>query len=251
MREAIRTRHYSLRTEKAYCDWVRRYVRFHGLRHPGQLGGEHVAAFLSFLANDRHVSASTQNQALAAVLFLYREVLQQDLPWLEGVVRAKRPRRLPVVLTRAEVDALLAQMEGVHALMARLMYGTGMRLMECLRLRVKDIDIARREVIVRQGKGRKDRITMFPTSLREAVPRHLIGVRRLFTLDRANDVPGVELPEAYAVKNPSAATEWAGSGSFPRTTCRSIPAAAFSGATTPTTRPSSARSSGHPGVPAS
>ncbi len=216
LREAIRLRHYSLRTERAYADWVRRYVRFHGMRHPNQLGQAHVTDFLSFLANERHVSASTQNQALAAILFLYREVLGHELPWLEGVVRAKRPRRLPTVLTRGEIDAVFLHMSGTHALMARLMYGTGLRLMECLRLRVKDVDMKRREVIVRQGKGARDRRTMFPVKLLADMTQHLRRVRIVFDADRARGAAGVELPDAYAVKNPAAATEWGWHWVFPQ-----------------------------------
>jgi integron integrase len=209
VRAHIRVRHYSLRTEKAYVDWIRRYVLFHGRRHPRDLSAEHVAAFLSSLANDRHVSASTQNQALAAVLFLYKEVLRVELPWMDGIARARRPKRLPVVLTQAEAHSLLARMSGTHALIAKLMYGTGMRLLECLQLRVKDVDLGRREVIVRQGKGAKDRITMFPSTLEAEMKHHLAGVRRIHQRDRARGEAGVELPDAYAVKNPGAAADWA------------------------------------------
>ena len=216
LREAIRVRHYSLRTERAYSDWVRRYIRYHGMRHPSQMGEAQVTAFLSSLANERHVSASTQNQALAAILFLYREVLRQEIPWLEGVVRARRPRRLPVVLTREEVDAVFEHMEGTHRLMARLMYGTGLRLMECLRLRVKDVDFGRREVIVRQGKGAKDRRTMFPAALVGDMRAHLRVVRLVFDADRARGIAGVELPDAYGVKNPGAAVEWGWHWVFPQ-----------------------------------
>ena len=148
VRHKIRFLHYSLRTERAYLDWIRRYVAFHGRKHPRHLGPEHVTAFLSSLAIDRNVSASTQNQALSALPFLYRNVLAVELPWLNEISRAKRPRRLPVVLTQQEVRALLEQMEGTHALMARVMYGTGLRLMECLRLRVKDVDLSRKEVVM-------------------------------------------------------------------------------------------------------
>jgi site-specific recombinase XerD len=175
VRDRIRFRHYSLRTEVTYIDWIRRYVLFHGKRHPRDLGAEHVTAFLSALATDRRVSASTQNQALSAVLFLYKEVLAIELPWLGEIARAKRPRRLPVVLTQAESHALLGGMKGTHALMARLMYGSGIRLMECLQLRVKDVELVRHELIVRQGKGAKDRITMFPRSLVDSMRTHLNG----------------------------------------------------------------------------
>ena len=216
LRERIRYRHYSLRTEHSYEQWVRRYIRFHGRRHPRELGAEHMTAFLSSLATERHVAASTQNQALAALLFLYREVLGVELPWMQGIARAKRPRHLPVVLTRREAHALLAQMQGTHALMARLMYGTGMRLMECLRLRVKDLDLARHQVIVRQGKGDKDRVTMFPVSLVADMTNHLREVRKVYEGDRAAGIAGVELPHAYGVKNPSAGRSWAWHWVFPR-----------------------------------
>jgi integron integrase len=216
VRSHIRTRHYSLRTERCYVGWVRRYVHFHGLRHPRELSAEHVAAFLSALANERQVSASTQNQALAAILFLYKDVLCVDLPWMDGIVRARRPKRLPVVLTRSEAHAALGRMEGTAGLIAKLMYGTGMRLMECLQLRIKDIELVRREVIVRQGKGAKDRITMFPASLVEEMSQHLAAVRLTYRRDVLAGIAGVELPDAYAVKNPSAATDWAWFWCFPQ-----------------------------------
>ena len=208
-------RHYSYRTEVAYVDWTKRYIRFHGRRHPSELGSIHVAAFLSSLANDRHVSAPTQNQALAAILFLYKEVLQVELPLVQGVARARAPRRLPVVLTQGEVRDMLSRMNGVHALMARLMYGTGMRLAECLELRVKDVELERCELVIRQGKGAKDRMTMFPKSLVEPMKEHLVDVRRVFDADRARGVPGVELPYAYEIKNPSAAVTWGWFWVFP------------------------------------
>jgi len=216
MREHIRLRHYSLRTERSYLDWVRRYIRFHGLKHPRDLGAEHVTAFLSSLANLRNVSASTQNQALAAILFLYRDVLRVELPWLHEVTRAKRPRRLPVVLTRAEVHVLFGHMRGVHALMARLIYGTGLRLMECLRLRVKDVELVRREIVVREGKGAKDRITMFPATLVGEMRAHLESVRLVHRRDRDRAIAGVELPHAYAIKNPQAGKGWSWHWVFPQ-----------------------------------
>ena len=216
VRDRIRYRHYSLRTERSYQDWVRRYIHFHGMRHPRELGAEHVTAYLSFLATNRRVAAATQNQALAALLFLYREVLGMDLPWMQGIARAKKTRRLPVVLTRLEAHAMLAGMSGTHALMAKLLYGTGMRLMECLRLRVKDLDLAHHQLVVRQGKGAKDRITMFPVSLVEQMTRHLRETRRVYEGDRAAGVAGVELPDAYAAKNPSAATSWGWHWVFPQ-----------------------------------
>jgi integron integrase len=216
VQECIRARHYSLRTERSYIQWIRRYIRYHGRRHPRQLGAAHVGAFLSSLANDRKVSAATQNQALAALLFLYKQVLSVDLPWLEGVTRAKRPKRLPTVLTRAEAHALLGLMEGEHALMARLMYGTGLRLAECLELRVKDIELERLEVMVREGKGPKDRITMLPESLVEPMKGQLDAARRVHDRDRAARVAGVALPHAYGVKNPSASTSWGWFWVFPQ-----------------------------------
>ena len=153
VRTRISTLHYSLRTEQSYTHWIKRFIHFHGLRHPAEMGGEEVEAFLSSLAVERNVSASTQKQALSALLFLYREVLRIDLPWLDGLTRAKQRQRLPVVLTRAEVRRVLDLMEGIHGLMARIIYGGGLRLMECVRLRVKDVDFERLEVTVREGKG--------------------------------------------------------------------------------------------------
>lgn len=172
VRERIRFRHYSIRTEQAYTGWIRRFIVANGRRHPKELGAREVEAFLTRLATETNVSAATQNQALSALLFLYREVLGLDLPWMEDVVRAKRPRRLPVVLSQEEVARLLAAMpEGLPELMARLLYGTGMRLMECLRLRLKDVDFARREICVRSGKGDKDRRVPLPASLQERLLR--------------------------------------------------------------------------------
>ena len=216
VREAVRVRHYSLRTERAYTLWIRRLVAFHRRRHPRELGAEEVAAFLSSLANVGNVAAATQNQALAAILFLYHEVLGLQLPWLADVVRAKKPRRLPSVLTQHESRHLLDCMEGLHGLMARLMYGTGMRISECLALRVKDVDLARREIVVRQGKGGRDRITMLPASLVDPLRRQLGAARAVYERDRDANVPGVELPFAYARKNPSAGRSWAWHWVFPQ-----------------------------------
>ena len=165
MRNHLRTRHYSIRTETAYVDWARRFILFHGKRHPQEMGGAEVEAFLTHLAVNRHVSASTQNQAKAAILYLYKQVLQIELAWLDEVVQAKTPKRLPVVLTASEVRALLLHMQGTTGLVAQLLYGTGMRLLEALRLRVKDVEFARREVVIREGKGNKDRITVLPENL--------------------------------------------------------------------------------------
>lgn len=208
LRHAIRVRHYSLATEKQYVQWVRRFVHFHGLRHPADLGAPDVESFLTHLAVQGHVAASTQNQALSALLFLYREVLHQDLPWLQDVVRAKRPARLPVVLTQAEVAAVLERMTGLHGLMARLLYGTGMRLMEVVRLRVKDVDFERLEIVVRDGKGAKDRVTMLPRKLAAPLQEHLVWRRRLFEDDAAKGMAGVYLPDALERKYPKAPHEW-------------------------------------------
>ena len=216
LRERIRFHHYSLRTERTYAAWVRRFIRFHGRRHPRDLGAEHVTAFLSSLATRGRVAAATQNQALAALLFLYREVLAVQLPWMDEVVRAKRPRRLPTVLTSDEVRRLLDHMDGVHGLMARLMYGTGMRITECISLRVKDVELARGEIVVRHGKGGKDRVTMLPKSLAEPMRAQLARSRAIFEGDRERDVPGVELPFAYARKNPAAGRSWAWHWVFPQ-----------------------------------
>ena len=160
VRDRIRAKHYSIRTETQYVQWVKRFILFHGKRHPREMGAAEVEAFLTHLAVEGNVAASTQNQALSALLFLYREVLQIELPWLDNVVRAKRPQRLPVVLTRNEVRAVLDRMTGVYGLMASILYGTGMRLMECVRLRVKDVEFERGEILIRDGKGAKDRVTM-------------------------------------------------------------------------------------------
>jgi len=215
VRDAIRARHYSYRTEEAYVGWVRRFILFHGKRHPTEMGPPEITQFLTALAVDRHVSASTQNQALAAILFLYKEVLERDPGWLDGVVRAKRPRRLPVVLTRPEIEALLAALDGVAWIMAVLLYGSGLRLMECLRLRVKDIDFTRNEILVREGKGDKDRVTMLPAAVKERLLRHLDRVRRLHERDVKAGLGRVQLPHALAHKYPTANREWGWQWVFP------------------------------------
>ncbi len=208
VRDLIRTKHYSIRTENQYLQWIRRFILFHGKRHPRDMGAPEVEAFLSHLAVSRDVAASTQNQALSALLFLYREVLGIDLPWLDNVTRAKRPQRLPVVLSRDEVRAVLDRMSGVYGLMASLLYGTGMRLMECVRLRVKDVDFARGEILIRDGKGAKDRVTMLPESLVPALQSHLNQRRAIFEDDLRAGKAGVYLPNALAVKYPGAPIEW-------------------------------------------
>lgn len=218
VREAIRVRHYSLRTEEVYLQWVRRYILFHGKRHPDDMGEAEVAAFLSYLAMERNVAAATQNQALSAILFLYTNVLGRDLDWLKDVARAKRPRRLPVVLSRDEIQRVLARMVGINSLLARLMYGTGMRAMESLQLRVKDVDFAYRQVIIREGKGNKDRVTPLPETLVEALQIQLARVRDLHNRDLAEGFGTVYLPHALARKYPKANRDWGWQYVFPSTT---------------------------------
>ena len=215
VRDRIRVKHYSIRTETQYVQWIRRFILFHGKRHPRDMGAPEVEAFLTHLAVEGNVAAATQNQALSALLFLYKEVLGLDLPWLDNVTRAKRPQRLPVVMTRDEVRAVLDRMEGGYGLMARLLYGTGMRLMECVRLRVKDVDFARGEILVRDGKGAKDRVTMLPQSLVSALQSHLQQRRALFDDDVRTGKAAVYLPHALAQKYPKAPTEWGWQYVFP------------------------------------
>lgn len=209
VRSRIRFKHYSIRTEEAYVDWIRRYIRFHGNRHPVDLSATDVEAFLTHLAADRDVAASTQNQAQSALLFLYRDVLAIELPWLDGVVRAKTPSRLPVVLTRAETFAVLAAMRGTHRLVGELLYGAGMRILEALRLRVKDVDFGRREVVVRNGKGAKDRVTMLPDRLRMRLREQVLTARKLHDMDLQAGFGAVWMPVALARKYPGAALDWA------------------------------------------
>lgn len=214
-REKMRTRHLALRTEQVYLQWIRRYVVFHKRRHPRELGAPEVEQFLTHLAVDRKVSAATQNQALQAVLFLYRYVLETELPWLGNVTRASAPKRLPVVLARAEVRALLSQLEGTPWLVASLLYGSGLRLMEGLQLRVKDVALDRGELIVRECKGGKDRVTMLPSALQTALGAHLAKLRSWFDEERRQQRPGVSLPFALARKYPQAATQWGWQYLFP------------------------------------
>ena len=206
--EAIRVRHYSPRTEEAYVHWIKRLIYFHGKRHPDSMGEAEVTAFLNHLAVDRRVAAATQNQALSAILFLYREVLGRELSWLDGVQRPTRPPRVPVVLARAEVARLLAQMTGTKRLIASLLYGAGLRVMECLRLRVKDVDLSYRQLLVRDGKGEKDRVTMLPERLVGPVRAHLERVRMLHLRDLREGYGEVSLPYALARKYPRAGKEW-------------------------------------------
>jgi len=215
LRRRMRLKHYSLRTEQAYMAWVRRFILANGKRHPRELGGTEVERFLSGLATEGGVSAGTQNQALSALLFLYREVLQATLPWLDNVVRAKRPRRVPTVLSTDETHRLLAAMEGRPWLIASLLYGTGMRLMECLRLRVKDVDFERNEIVVREGKGGKDRRTMLPRSLVEPLQREIERARLLHQRDLADGCGETRLPWALARKYPAAGREFGWQFVFP------------------------------------
>ena len=215
MRDAIRRRNYSYRTEEVYVHWVRRFIFFSGKRHPAAMGAAEVTAFLNYLAGERDVAAATQNQALSALLFLYREVLAQPLPWLDELERAKRPARLPAVLTANEVTRLLAAMRGTKWLMASLLYGAGLRLTECLKLRVKDVDFEYRQIVVRDGKGAKDRVTMLPDAAIEPLKRQLAYARALHEADLSAGVGEVELPHALARKYPRAPYEWAWKFVFP------------------------------------
>jgi integron integrase len=208
VRARIRVKHYSIRTEDQYLQWIKRYIYFHDKRHPREMGAAEVEAFLSDLAVNGRVAASTQNQALSALLFLYREVLEITLPWLDNITRAKPSQHLPVVLTPTEVRAVLDRMDGTYGLMARLLYGTGMRLMECVRLRVKDVDFGRNEILVRDGKGAKDRVTMLPAALAVPLQEHLARRRIIYEDDLRDGRAEVWLPDALARKYPNAATEW-------------------------------------------
>lgn len=215
VRERIRLKHYSIRTERVYCEWVRRFIRFHQYRHPLEMGAPEVEAFLSDLAVRGNVSASTQNQALAALLFLYKEVLAVDLPWLGEIIRAKKPARLPVVLSTAEVQAILGRLEGELWLAASLLYGSGMRLLEALRLRVKDVDFTRREIVIRDGKGFKDRVTLLPARLYEPLKSQLARVRLVHQDELAAGRGDVYLRDALARKYPKAPWEWGWQYVFP------------------------------------
>lgn len=217
MRSVIRLRHYSLRTEQSYIHWVKRFIIFHKRRHPAEMGEREITAFLTHLAVNRNVSASTQNQALSAILFLYKHVLEIKLEWLDEIVRAKRPRHLPVILSRQEVSHLLEELHGLNGLIARMLYGTGMRKMECLRLRVQDIDFSYQQITVRSGKGDKDRITMLPQALVDPLANHIEKVRRLHNKDLDEGYGEVHLPYALERKYPNAGKSWAWQFVFPAT----------------------------------
>jgi integron integrase len=215
VRAAIRFRHYSLRTEDTYLHWIKRFLAFHPNRPPAEMKEQDIGQFLSMLAVEQHVSAATQNQALNALVFLYRHVLQSDVGQLENLVRAKQPQRLPVVLRKPEVKALLEMLEGVHWLMGHLLYGAGLRLMECLRLRVKDIDFSANQIVVREGKGDKDRMTMLPLAVKTPLAAHLTRVRELHHRDLARGFGSVYLPHALARKYPQAPKAWGWQWVFP------------------------------------
>lgn len=219
VRERVRYLHFSIRTEQAYVQWVRAFVRFHDMRHPAEMGAAEVEAFLSWLAAERRVAASTHRQALSAIVFLYQKVLGLDLPWLAGIGRPQVPRRLPVVLSHGEVAAVLGAFENVeHRVFAELLYGTGMRLMEGLRLRVKDVDFERSAIVVREGKGRKDRVVMLPAALVPPLQEQLRKARRLWQRDRVDGIAGVQLPDALERKYPRAPFAWAWFWVFPQAT---------------------------------
>jgi len=215
VRDAIRRRHYSRRTEESYVQWIRRFIHYSGTRHPTLLGAEEVTAFLNYLARERSVAAATQNQALSALVFLYKEVLALPLPWLQGLERAKRPARLPTVLTVDEVTRLLASLRGMRWLMASLLYGAGLRLRECLKVRVKDVDFGYRQILVRDAKGGRDRVTMLPGSIIAPLRTHLERVQRLHERDIAEGFGDVELPDALSRKYPKAPYEWGWKFVFP------------------------------------
>ena len=215
VRETIRRKHYSLRTESTYIDWIKRYILFHRKRHPAEMGAAEMEQFLNHLAVQKKVAASTQNQALSALVFLYREVLRKDFEWMENLERAKKPARLPIVLTEFEVHKVLAHLDGQLWLMASLLYGAGLRLMECVRMRVKDIDFEYRQITVRDGKGNKDRVTMLPEASLEPLKHHLEKVRSLHQQDLADGCGEVYLPFALERKYREAGKEWAWQYVFP------------------------------------
>jgi integron integrase len=224
VRERARYLHYSLGTEKVYLYWVRFFIRWHGLRHPRDMGAPEVEAFLTMLATERKVSTSTHNQALSALLFLYREVLGVQLPWLENIRRPAYKRRIPTVLTREEVTAVLALLDGQVGLLARLLYGTGMRLMEGLRLRIKDVDFDRHAIVVREAKGNKDRVVMLPRSLAPQLRSQLLASRAIWEADRQAGKAGVDVPHALEAKHPQLGCTWAWFWMFPSPTLSVDPA---------------------------
>jgi integron integrase len=223
VRDLIRLLHYSYRTEQSYLEWIKQYILFHQKRHPAEMGATEVSQFLTHLAVNRRVAASTQNQALAALLFLYRRVLKQDLPWLDNVERAKRPARLPVVLTKAEVKLVLSNLQQQSWLMASLLYGSGLRLNECLRLRVKDLDFSYQQIVVRDAKGSRDRVTILPATLTESLQAQLELAKSVHQRDLAAGFGEVGLPFALAQKYPNAQWEWRWQFVFPAATISKDP----------------------------
>lgn len=215
VRDVIRVKRYSIRTEEAYIHWIKRFILFHNKRHPQEMGANEVRQFLTDLAVTRRVAASTQNQALSALLFLYKAVLQQDIGWIEDVVRTKKPKRLPVVLTRDEVKSMLQHLSGPTWLMASLLYGSGLRLMECLRLRIKDVDFAYHQITVRDGKGARDRVTMLPHNVKEPLRQHLQDVKQFHDRDLEEGFGNVYLPYALERKYPDASRDWVWQYVFP------------------------------------
>jgi integron integrase len=231
VRDAIRARHYSIRTEDAYVQWIRRFILFHDKRHPQEMGAAEVQQFLTDLALTHRVAAATQNQALSAILFLYKVVLQQDIGTIEDVVRAKKPKKLPVVLTRAEVKAVLQHVPMPTWLMASLLYGAGLRLLECLRLRVKDVDFSYYQITVREGKGAKDRVTMLPRNVKDPLQQHLAAVKQLHERELAEGYGSVYLPYALDRKYPEASRDWGWQYVFPAARRSLDPRAASNGGT--------------------
>lgn len=215
VRDRIRTLHYSIRTEEAYLRWVRDFIIFHGKRHPGQMGAKEIGTFLSYLATERKIAASTQNQAFSALLFLYKEVLNKEIEWVRDVEHAKKSRRLPVVFSREEIQAVLGHLREEKWLMASLLYGSGLRLMECLRLRVKDVDFSQQQITVREGKGSKDRVTMLPQLLIEPLRRQLQRAKALYERDISEGFGQVSLPNALARKYAASEREWSWQYVFP------------------------------------
>ena len=215
VRAKIRMKHYSIRTETAYLSWIKRYILFHNKKHPAEMGVDHIASFLTYLAEQRNVAASTQNQAFNAILYLYKEVLQIEIGAIAGVTRAKKPKRLPVVLSREEVGQVLNNLESTSWLVASLLYGSGLRLLDGLRLRIQDIDFEKCAILVRDGKGGKDRHTMIPRTLIPHLQRHLLKVRQMHVQDLANGFGSVYLPHAIAVKYKNASRDWSWQYLFP------------------------------------
>jgi integron integrase len=217
VRNIIRCKHYSIRTEQSYVDWIKRYIFFHDRRHPADLDERHISAFLTHLAVDRKVASSTQNQALCALVFLYREVLKKEVGEFQDLIRAKKPHKLPVVFTRKEVKQVLLQLDGINWLMGQLLYGAGLRVMECVRLRVKDVDFGYGQIVVRDGKGKIDRVTMLPELIVEALKRHLLKVKKTHELDLKAGFGAVYLPYALERKYRNANRSWSWQYIFPAT----------------------------------